>query len=69
MKIDTERILDLIYDLLNECDIEIWKDIKYIELADFWTNMIERTYYEHQNADYLELEKVRQRELEKFLFS
>ena len=63
-----DRIFQLIWDLLNEYDIQIWKDIDYIELADFWVNMIEETAKNNPFHNYDELERLRERKLREYLF-
>lgn len=39
-----ERVLNLIYDLLDEYDREIWEDIDYIDLADAWIHILNHSY-------------------------
>lgn len=63
-----KRIFNLIYDLLNEYDIEVWEDIQYIDLADFWVKMIKETSKKYQKLDILELEKLRKDLLYEYLF-
>ena len=63
-----DRIFQLVWDLLNEYDIQIWKDIDYIELADFWVNMIEETAKNNPFHNYDELERLRERKLREYLF-
>ena len=63
-----DRIFQLVWDLLNEYDIQIWKDIDYIELADFWVNMIEETAKNNPFNNYDELERLRERKLREYLF-
>lgn len=63
-----DRIFQLVWDLLDEYDIEIWKDIDYIELADFWVNMIEETAKNNPFHNYDELERLRERKLREYLF-
>ena len=36
-----ERIAESIFDLLNEYDINLWRDIEYVDLAEIWTNAID----------------------------
>ena len=36
-----DRIVKLIYDLLNEYDIGLWRDIEYIDLAEWWVETID----------------------------
>lgn len=40
-----DRVVDLVYDLLNEYDIEVWRDIEYIELAEKWVEIRDRGMY------------------------
>lgn len=63
-----DRIFQLVWDLLDEYDIQIWKDIDYIELADFWVNMIEETAKNNPFHNYDELERLRERKLREYLF-
>lgn len=63
-----DRIFQLVWDLLNEYDIQIWKDIDYIELADFWVNMIEETAKNNPFHNYDELERLREGKLREYLF-
>jgi len=64
-----ERIFKLIYELLDEYDIEVWEDIQYIELADFWVKMIKETSKRYKKLDLLELEKLREDLLYDYLFN
>lgn len=64
-----ERIFKLIYELLNEYDIEVWEDIQYIELADFWVKMIKETSKRYKKLDLSELEKLRENLLYEYLFN
>jgi len=59
-------VLELIYELLDEYDINIWKDISYVELADFWVNLIEETSKE--KLDTISLENKRKSLLQEYLF-
>lgn len=36
-----KRLLDAIFDLMDEFDIEEWKDSRYLKLADIWCEIIE----------------------------
>ena len=63
-----DRIFQLVWDLLDEYDIQVWKDIDYIELADFWVNMIEETAKNDPFHNYDELERLRERKLREYLF-
>ena len=45
-----KRLLDAIFDLMDEYDIEEWKDSRYLELADIWCKVIEDNE-EWLNAD------------------
>ena len=40
--------VDLIYQLLNEYDIGLWRDIEYIELAELWVSLIENDVLEEK---------------------
>ena len=55
MKIE-DRILRLVYDLLNEYDIEMWENIDYIDLAYFWVKMIKETSKKYDSL--VEVEKI-----------
>ena len=37
---DTNRIVDLIFELLDEIDINDLEEISYIDLANFWCEQI-----------------------------
>ena len=63
-----ERVLKLIYELLNEYDIKVWEDIQYIDLANFWVEMIKETSKKYKKLDLLELEKLREDLLYEYLF-
>lgn len=45
-----KRLLGAIFDLMDEFDIEEWKDSRYLELADIWCKVIEDNK-EWLNAD------------------
>lgn len=62
-----ERILRLVYDLLDEYDIEIWEDIDYIDLADFWVKMIKETSKKYKDLE--KIEKIREELLYEYLFN
>ena len=36
------RVTELVYALLDECDINLWKDIDYIDLADKWVKLVKK---------------------------
>lgn len=61
-----ERIFRLIYELLDEYDLEVWEDIDYIELADFWVKMIKETSKRFDDLE--ELENLRKNLLYEYLF-
>ena len=65
MKIE-DRILRLVYDLLNEYDIEMWEKIDYIDLAYFWVKMIKETSKKYDSL--VEVEKIREDLLYEYLF-
>ena len=65
MKIE-DRILRLVYDLLNEYDIEMWENIDYIDLAYFWVKMIKETSKKYDSL--VEAEKIREDLLYEYLF-
>ena len=37
---DVDKVAELIFGLLNECDIGLWENITYIDLADMWVDLI-----------------------------
>lgn len=39
-----ERVLNLVYDLLDEYDREYWENINYIDLADAWIHILNHSY-------------------------
>lgn len=43
---DVDRTATLIYDLLNEYDIGLWRDIEYIDLAEMWVDAIDNKIYD-----------------------
>lgn len=61
-----ERVFRLVYDLLDEYDIEEWENIQYIDLANFWVEMINET--SKKSNDFIELEKIREDLLYEYLF-
>ena len=63
-----DRIFQLVWDLLDEQDIQTWKKIDYIELANFWVNMIEESVKNNPFYSYIELERLRERKLRDYLF-
>lgn len=38
-----ERVLNLVYKLLDEYDRSIWEDIRYIDLADKWLYIVDES--------------------------
>ena len=36
-----DMVVNLIYDLLNEYDIGLWRDIEYVDLAEYWVCLID----------------------------
>lgn len=40
MKLDLDRVVDLIFELLDEMDIEDLEEMSYIGLANFWCEQI-----------------------------
>ena len=36
--------MNLVYDLLDQYDRSIWEDIQYIDLANAWITIIDRSY-------------------------
>ena len=63
-----QKITKLVYDLLNELDIELQEDINYIKLADFWVKMINNTYKKYKKLNFKELENLRYYLLQDYLF-
>lgn len=41
---DEERVLNLIYSLLDEYDRSLWENIRYIDLADKWLEIVDESY-------------------------
>ena len=39
-----DRVLKLVYDLLDQYDRSIWEDIQYIDLANAWINILNHSY-------------------------
>lgn len=50
------RVTELVYDLLDAYDINLWKDIDYIDLADKWVELVEK-YWDDDDKLKLELQK------------
>ena len=50
------RVTELVYDLLNEYDIDVWKDIDYIDLADKWVELVKK-YWNDDDKLKSELQK------------
>lgn len=44
-----DRVVDLVYELLDECDISLWEDINYCDLAFIWVELVQR-YSGDENA-------------------
>ena len=61
-----DRIFQLVWDLLNEYDIEVWEDIQYIDLANFWVEMIKETSKKYDDLE--EVENIRKDLLYEYLF-
>lgn len=40
------RVTELVYDLLNEYDINLWKDTDYIDLSDKWVELVKKYWYD-----------------------
>lgn len=39
-----KRLFEEIFKIFDEFDIEEWKDIRYLELADIWCEAVEEKY-------------------------
>ena len=50
------RVTELVYDLLDAYDINLWKDIDYIDLVDKWVELVEK-YWDDDDKLKLELQK------------
>ena len=37
--------------MFDEYDIEVWEDIQYIDLANFWVEMIKETSKKYKKSD------------------
>ena len=57
-----------VYMLLDAYDRSVWEDIAYVDLADFWSEMIIKTAKEYEKVDYKGIEKERKELLKEFLF-
>ena len=69
-----DRVLNLIYDLLDEYDRSIWEDIDYVDLADAWIKIVDGSYKElakkytdEFDIDIEELENLRKKMLLDYL--
>lgn len=44
-----DRITDLVYDLLNEYDINFWIETReYVSLSDYWCDLIQNYWYDEK---------------------
>lgn len=50
------RVTELVYALLDAYDINLWKDIDYIDLADKWVELVKK-YWDDDDKLKLELQK------------
>lgn len=69
-----ERVLELIYPLLDEYDRSIWEDIRYIDLANAWLKIVDESLdilkKKHKRIsaiDIIELEELRRKMLLDYL--
>lgn len=64
-----KRILGLVKDLLDEYDRGIWENIRYIDLADEWLNIIDYTMVDYEKYGSDGLEEKREKLLYDYLFN
>ena len=70
-----ERVLNLIYSLLKAYDRSLWENIRYIDLADKWLDIVDETSYalekkaanEQTEVSYVELCDLRRKMLLDYL--
>lgn len=51
-----KRILNLVFDLLDELDRSYWESIRYVDLADEWLNIIDYTMVDYDKCGIDDLE-------------
>lgn len=65
-----KRILNIVFDLLKEYDRSCWEDIRYIDLADVWLNILDYTKFDWDNPiERNELDEKRKKLLYDYLFN
>lgn len=65
-----KRILNIVFELLKEYDRSCWENIKYIDLADVWLNILDCTKFDWDNPiDRNELVEKRKKLLYDYLFN
>lgn len=64
-----KRILGLVKDLLDEYDRGYWENIRYIDLADEWLNILNYTMTDYRESENDGLEKKREKLLYDYLFN
>ena len=64
-----KRILGLVKDLLDEYDRGYWENIRYIDLADEWLNILDYTMVNYKEYGMIETEEKIEKLLYDYLFN
>lgn len=66
-----DDVINLVFPLLNEIDINLLEDIQYIDLAEEWVNIIESEEYQEKVLDlnFVDLDEYVKFKLRKFFIS
>lgn len=64
-----KRILGLVKDLLDEYDRGYWENIRYIDLADEWLNILDYTMVDCEKYGMIEIEEKIEKLLYDYLFN
>ena len=66
-----DDVINLVFPLLNEIDINLLEDIQYIDLAEEWVRIIESEEYQEKVLDlnFVDLDEYIKFKLRKFFIS
>ena len=66
-----DDVINLVFPLLNEIDINLLEDIQYIDLAEEWVHIIESEEYQEKVLDlnFVDLDEYIKFKLRKFFIS
>ena len=66
-----DDVINLVFPLLNEIDINLLDDIQYIDLAEEWVHIIESEEYQEKVLDlnFVDLDEYIKFKLRKFFIS